>query len=101
MINTPVTDYDITTMRDGRELILFNASEFTYKSALRRAKNIKNELGYGDDFIEPTDNHVEAIWVKNNPKFETNPADENAYLYSDPASPHAYLAIGVELIYTN
>lgn len=98
MLNAPVYDYDITTMCDNRELILFNAAEFVYESALQRAKAIIPTLGYGDDFIEPASHHVESIWMKDNPHFKDD-TDQYAYVYSDPSDPKAYLAIAVEMIY--
>lgn len=100
MPTTAMYDYDITTMRDDREFMFFNANAFTYESALQKAKTIKPTLGYGDDFIEPTDRHVESIWVKDNPLFADD-SDEYAYVYSDPSDPKAYLVIGVELTYKN
>jgi len=99
MISTLVKTYDITTMSDNRDLILFNSSEYTYESALKEAKDIIPTMGYGDDYIEPTEDHVQTVWVNDNPQFDHNPDSEYAYFYSDPSCCNAYLVIGVELIY--
>ena len=99
MSHTFPYDYDITTMNDGREFIFFHRDKFTKGSALQRAREIKEKMGYGDDFIYPTDRHVNLLWIKNNPRFEANPDSEHAYEYSDSTCEEAYPVIGVELTY--
>ena len=92
-------DYDITTMKDGREFIFFHIYKFTKESALQRAREVKEKMGYGDDFIYPAEKHVDTYWIKNNIYFSANPDNEYAYEYSDSTCKEAYPVIGVELIY--
>lgn len=92
-------DYDITTMNDNREFIFFHSDEFTNETALQRAREVKEKMGYGDDFIYPAEKHVRTLWIKNNPHFHASPDSEYAYEYSDTTCDKAYPVIGVELIY--
>lgn len=92
-------DYDITTMEDGREFMFFHSDKFTNETALQRAREVKEIMGYGDDFIYPAENHIRTLWVKNNPHFLDNPDNEYAYEYSDSTCKEAYRVIGVEFFW--
>lgn len=79
--------YDVTTMQTDEgflDVVLFPLFTQSDK-ALVRALELMEESPSRSDYILPTIDDVEVVFVMDNPDFEGRPSDEPAYLYSTNA----------------
>lgn len=88
-------DVSIMEDEDGCHEVVFFPPFTEIEDALDKAIKIMSHRPDKRDYFTPTEEHVRIAWIMDNPAFEENPDEEDAYLYAGEKENHAYAVLEV------
>lgn len=101
-VDESMRDYIDTVLIEGdngyQEVVLFKPFADIEK-ALTLAKEMVRTLPYANELKPITAEDTSVVWIMDNPEFEVDPGEEDAYFYAEDKDVDAYPVLQIPLIY--